>query len=183
MKKILLSQPVFLCGMMGSGKSTIGRDLARYLNVSFCDLDSIIEKELGKTIPEIFALNGEEFFRKTERELLIKKSQTVQGVMALGGGSLQNQFLVDHVKLNGWLVFLDTPHSVLLNRLKNSENRPMLSSDKATESPDQLIKKLLDARKPFYSQAHITIRTGNLTRQKIVDQILQKLSIYEQQKY
>lgn len=183
MKKALLSQPVFLCGMMGSGKSTIGRELANYLNVTFCDLDTIIEKDQGKSIPEIFALNGVEFFRKTERELLIKKTQTTQGVMALGGGSLQNQYLVDHVKLNGWLVFLDTPHSVLSSRLKNSKDRPMLSSNKAAESPDQRIKNLIDARKPFYSQAHITIHTDHLSKQEILDQILQKLSVYEQKKY
>ncbi len=183
MKSDLLSKPVFLCGMMGSGKSTLGQELARELGVPFYDLDKLIEDDQGKSIPEIFKTDGEATFRTVEEKLLIYYSQTIDGIMALGGGSLQNQSLVDHLKLNGWLIFLDTSQSVLLKRLKHSRNRPMISAENQTESTEQKIKKLLAERRPFYTQAHITIKTNGLSKKKITDLIIQKLTLYEQKNH
>jgi len=183
MKSDSLSKPVFLCGMMGSGKSTLGRKLARELGVSFYDLDKLIEDDQGKSIPEMFKIDGEAKFRTVEEKLLIYYSQKVKGIMALGGGSLQNQSLVDHLKMHGWLIFFDTSQSVLLKRLKNSRNRPMISAENQTESTEQKIKKLLSERRPFYSQAHITITTDGLSKKQIIDLIIQKLTLYEQKNH
>src|SRR5690625_5362958 len=101
------NQPIFLCGMMGAGKSTIGPRLADLMEKPFADLDQIIEETEKMTIPAIFEKKGESWFRKRERELLIQTAREFNGVLALGGGSLQNQELTDQLKMYGWLVYLD----------------------------------------------------------------------------
>lgn len=168
-----------MCGMMGSGKSTIGKQLAKELDIPFADLDSLIEKQENRSIPEIFSLEGEAAFRSIEQRLLIKTAQEAEGVLALGGGSLQNQQITDHVKLHGWLIFINPPEAVLLNRLKNSKKRPMLNSGE-DENQKEIIGRLMKERLPFYSQAHITVNTGGLKKKEIVDLIIQKLKMYEQ---
>jgi shikimate kinase len=183
MKSDFLSKPVFLCGMMGSGKSTLGEELAQELSVPFYDLDKLIEDDQGKSIPEIFKTDGEAIFRTVEEKLLIQYSKSVKGILALGGGSLQNQSLVDYLKLNGWLIFLDTPQSVLSKRLENSRGRPLISAGNLNESIEQKIKKLLAARRPFYSQAHITIKTDGLSKKQITELIKKKLALYEQKNH
>ncbi len=179
MKPFKPRQPVFLCGMMGSGKSTIGKALATELNVPFTDLDLLIEKHEERTIPEIFELEGEAAFRKIEQQLLIKHVQDIEGVLSLGGGSLQNQQVTDHVKLHGWLIFINAPRPVLLNRLKRSDKRPMLTSSQE-ENRSDIIDRLMKQRLPYYSQAHITVNSGGMKKKEIIDTIIQKLKMYEQ---
>lgn len=173
-----LSHPVFLCGMMGSGKSSVGKRVADKLQVPFNDLDSLIEQQEGLKIPDIFRTKGEAYFREAEQKQLTETAITAQGILALGGGSLQNQRIIDHLKLYGWIVFLDAPRSVLFNRLKNSQNRPLLS-DTDTESLRLRIDSLLEQRMPFYSQAHITVKTNNLQLNEVADRIITKLKLYE----
>lgn len=175
MSEINLSKPVFLCGMMGSGKSSVGKRLASKLNVPFSDLDKLIIRQESMSIPEIFSQKGEEYFRKTERNVLIKESQRTKGVMALGGGSLQNQQIVDHLKIYGWLVFLKVPQSVLLSRLKTGRNRPMLSNTNIEQKIDQLLTE----RTPFYDQADITVDVSTESHNQVVDKLIKKLSVYE----
>lgn len=173
-----IKQPVFLCGMMGSGKSSVGPRLAEMMNVSFNDLDSLIEEQEAMTIPGIFASKGEAYFRQTEQKVLLRHLEKPGGVLALGGGSLQNQHIADHIKLAGWLVFLDVPVETLVNRLSSDTGRPMISM-KGGISLQQRIQQLLDQRRPLYSQAHITIKTGTLQPDEIARNILNKLTIYE----
>ncbi len=175
MSEFTISKPIFLCGMMGSGKSTIGKRLAARLNIPFKDLDELIVKHESMSIPDIFATKGEEYFRTIERSLLIKESQNTKGVMALGGGSLQNQQLVDHLKIHGWLIFLRVPQSVLLKRLKSGRNRPMLSGVNIEEKIDGLLKE----RSSFYEQSDISITIGTESHGKVVDNLIKKLNIYE----
>ncbi|REL33333.1 shikimate kinase [Rhodohalobacter sp. SW132] len=182
MKNSQLKQPLFLCGMMGSGKSTAGRKLADRLDAPFLDLDAQIVREAGMEIPQIFEEKGEEWFRNLERTLLIRESQQFNGVMALGGGSLQNQRVVDHLKVYGWLVFLNVPKSVILERLLGSKNRPKLKSNQPGSETDQLdrtITQLLEQRLPFYKQAQITIDTGSATPPEIAEMIIKKIKIYD----
>ena len=173
-----IKQPIFLCGMMGAGKSTVGRPLAEKLQVPFFDLDHMIETHEKQTIPEIFKIRGEKTFRDIERKLLVAQTDEMEGVMALGGGSLQNQHLVDHIKLNGWLVYLSPPIDTLIDRLKDTSGRPVIS-DSNTSELKKRIYTLLAERTPFYSQAHITVKTGILPPEEIADLIIKKLSFYE----
>lgn len=179
MKTFRLTEPVFLCGMMGAGKSVTGKTLAEKLSISFYDLDQLIEKEAGKSIPQIFNEDGEEHFRNLEREILVKQSQVINGVMALGGGSLQNQQIVDHLKVCGWLIFLDAPASLLVERIGSDQSRPLLSAGKNGKSITDKLEELLDKRNHFYRQAHITIQTNGLNPASTADQIIHKLVFYE----
>jgi|SRR6056297_507093 len=186
MDKIKLKKPVFLCGMMGSGKSTVGRALANRLEVPFCDLDELIVEETGMTIPEIFKEEGESKFREIERKILIRESQYFKGVMALGGGSLQNQHMIDHLKIYGWLIFLDVPQSVISKRITGDTNRPMLNAndndnnnESAHHEADSKIQRLMAERRPLYEQAEITIQTGDKPADEIADKLIKKLRLYD----
>jgi shikimate kinase len=166
-------KPVFLCGMMGAGKSAIGKALAEKLDVPFSDLDDLIEESEDLTIPEIFELHGEKYFREIERELLLHHAKTMNGVVALGGGSLQNKQLVDELKKHGWLLFLNPDREILLERLKKSNRRPMLKQMKDKQL-EQRINSLLDERLPMYRQAHFSVTTGSGPISEAVDQIIKK---------
>lgn len=156
---------IFLCGFMGAGKSTIGRRLAEELEVPFADLDTIIEDAAGKSIPDIFEDEGEEQFRELERKHLLKTIRNFKGVLALGGGALQNQHLVDHIKINGLLIFIETPFSVIFERITGQKHRPLLlKEDGALKEKDKLqkeLKTLYQQRLPRYRQAELTIQTKN----------------------
>ncbi len=180
MEKIKLKQPLFLCGMMGSGKSTVGRELASVLEVDFHDLDSMIIEEAGMPIPKIFEQKGEQWFRDLEQKLLIRESQKISGVMALGGGSLQNQRIVDHLKIYGWMIFLNVPESVLLDRLSGDKNRPKLKQGKENrEELRKTISTLFEQRLQLYSQAQITVDTNSDSPGEIAETILKKIKIYD----
>lgn len=182
MDKLTLKKPIFLCGMMGAGKSTVGRELAERLQVPFCDLDDMIVKKAGMPIPEIFDKQGESGFRELERRILIRESQYFKGVMALGGGSLQSQHIIDHLKIYGWLVFLDVPQSVILARISGDSNRPMLKSDDSETDGNVGHKKidtLLKNRLPLYRQAEITIRDEDRTADDIAHELIKKLTLYD----
>lgn len=182
MDKLKLKKPVFICGMMGSGKSTVGRALADRLEVPFCDLDNLIVDETEMTIPEIFEEEGESKFRELERKILIRESQYFKGVMALGGGSLQNQHIIDHLKIYGWLIFLDVPQSVISERITGDTNRPMLNAndnESADHKADSKIQRLMAERRPLYEQAEVTIQTGDKPADEIADELIKKLKLYD----
>jgi len=184
MDKLTLKKPIFLCGMMGSGKSTVGRKVAGRLDVPFKDLDDMIVDKAGMPIPRIFEERGEPGFRELEREILIRESQYFKGVMALGGGSLQNQHIIDHLKIYGWLVFLDVPQSVISQRISGDSNRPMLAADDPSENPDEdavrtRIQRLMDERRAYYQQSEITITAGDRTADDIAHELIKKLTLYD----
>ncbi len=169
---------LIICGMMGSGKTTTGKILADELNLPFYDLDQLIEHETGIPIPDIFLNHGEDEFRRIEKELLMARSQNMNGVLALGGGALQHQHILDHLKLAGWLIYLKAPAEVLYQRLKKSEGRPMLAGQ-YNEELFHRIDKLLKIREPLYNQAHITIHTEGLQPKQVAKKIIQKLNNYD----
>lgn len=180
MEKIELKQPVFLCGMMGSGKSTIGKELANILDVPFCDLDTMIIEEAGMSIPQIFEEKGEEWFRNLEKNIVLRESQTFTGIMALGGGSLQSQKIVDKIKLYGLLIFLKVPEAVILKRIAGDSNRPKLkSSEVDINQLEERILTLIEQRLPFYNQAQIIIEAGKKSQKEIAESILNKIKGYE----
>lgn len=165
---------------MGAGKTTIGQKLAQKLGCTFMDLDDKIIEIAGQSIPEIFEESGEAAFRTTERRALLDAARNFKGIVALGGGSLQNQHLLDHIKLNGLLIFIETPVSVILDRISNDENRPLLLDDQGNPKDEDTLRKDLktvyERRLPFYEQAEIKILDdGSLSPDELVETLGKKI--------
>lgn len=175
-----LPELLFLCGFMGAGKSVIGQELADKLERPFLDLDDKIAEKTGQSIPEIFEQAGEAGFRTAERWALMEVVREFKGIVALGGGSLQNQHLLDHIKLNGLLVFIETPISVILDRISKDTNRPLLLGEDGNPKENEQLKKeleeLYEERLPLYEQAVIRVgNDGSESPQQIVETLLKKI--------
>jgi shikimate kinase len=161
---------VFL-GMMGSGKSSIGLLIAKKLKVDFIDVDKEIEKELGISIKKIFETKGESYFRKIEEKITLEKLKSNSSVIALGGGAFTNKEIRNDVLKNHLSFWLNWNNEILLNRIKNSNKRPL-----AFNSSDNELIDLIKKRSNVYSKALYEIKCNNLSKNQIVKKILE---IYE----
>ena len=162
---------ILLIGFMGSGKSTIGRKLAKLLEYSFVDTDSVIEDDQGCSVDEIFKYGGEECFRKMETRLLQKLKNVENSVIATGGGIVlreQNQRLLQEI---GKRVYLNVPQEELQQRLKNDRNRPLLKK----KDPETVVQKMMKERVLLYEQAEYIVDAGQRSPQKIASEIINKL--------
>ena len=157
-----------LTGMMGVGKTTIGKRLAKKLNYAFVDVDKIIEKQEGESISSIFKNKGEDYFRKIEKQLSIIELRKNNSVISLGGGAFLNSSIRQYSKKNSISFWLDVPIEILAKRLKRSKNRPVLGKVKANDS----IKKIYFVRKKFYNKADYRIKCKTLTLKQIIEKIL-----------
>ena len=162
-----------LCGMMGSGKSLIGKKLAKEINFSFVDTDKLIEEERGKSINKIFKEDGEEYFRKLEEKIILNILKKKKYVIALGGGSLENHSIRNFIKNNSYNIYLDVNIKILIKRLKNSKNRPLLHNKDIYKTLVEILKK----RKKFYNEADLIIQNENNIN-NIVNNIKKKLKNY-----
>tara|TARA_B100001063_G_scaffold24024_1_gene18276 strand:- start:30 stop:542 length:513 start_codon:yes stop_codon:yes gene_type:complete len=158
-------------GMMGSGKSSIGSLVAKKLNLNFVDIDKEIESEQGQSINEIFQIKGENYFRKIEEKVTIKKLKLNSTIISLGGGAFVNKKIRKEVIKNHISLWLDWNHQTLLDRIKNSKKRP-LAFNKINDELIDLIKK----RSNIYSKALYKITCDNLSKNEIVNKVLK---IYE----
>ncbi len=153
----MMDENLFLCGFMGSGKSTIGRKIASMIGKTFYDLDSVIVEKTKRQITEIFSTFGEAWFRKVERECLLEKLEENKMVMALGGGVLRDQEIIDEIKTHGRLIFLRLTVPHLVARLSRNRRRPLLlNADgtlKSREELTALVRDLYHRRMPQYEQA------------------------------
>ena len=171
MNDLLKGINVFLVGMMGTGKTTVGNLLARQLGYSFVDTDEVIEKTTGKTINQIFADEGEENFRQIESEVLSQLSAHTKLIVATGGGIVLRRFNWSYLH-HGLVIWLDAPVDVLIARLQNDTTRPLLQND----NPAQALQKLLDQRKSLYAEADLHIRiSANDTPEQIVSRIIAEI--------
>jgi shikimate kinase len=163
---------IFLIGMMGAGKSTIGKLLAQQLNYNFLDTDRLIEQCAGKSIPEIFADDGEETFRDLEQQVLSQVSAYTRLVVATGGGIVMRSLNWSHLH-DGIVVWIDVPVDILCDRLKNeSDHRPLLQ----TADPLQKLHNIYEQRRDRYAQADISIMViANETPQAISDRLLEMI--------
>ncbi len=150
------SKPIFLCGFMGCGKSTVGRKVASILKCDFVDMDHYIEKSEGRSISEIFQSDGEKYFRDIETET-IKKFKGSSGVIATGGGALLREENGLAAKECGIPVFIDTKFSVCYNRIKDDKKRPI-----AFNSTEAELKELYDKRKKLYIKNSLITVNGNI---------------------
>lgn len=171
---------IFMCGFMGTGKSKIGYELSKSLDFPFIDLDNYIEEQEGSTISEIFKEKGENYFREKEWEYLLKLTRSFKGVIALGGGALHNQRVVDHLKLHGLLVFIDTHMDIILRRVMRNKKRPILLDEsgklKSEETLFRELKTLYSSRKALYEQAQIKFENDeSLDIKDKVQKVIEKI--------
>ncbi len=165
---------IILCGFMATGKSTVGKQLARELRYRFLDMDALIEKETGTTIPQIFATQGEPAFRALESQLVDRITGWTGYVIATGGGTIVNPQNLARLKSCGIVISLTADVPTILRRTGQEDSRPMLQGgDKA-----ERIRNLLTLREPFYSQADIVLDTSTLTIGQVVQTLLERLQAF-----
>ena len=162
---------LLLVGMMGGGKTTIGRQLAMRLGYHFIDMDEQIENDQNCSISEIFIQQGEEFFRRLETDLLKKLLQVQNTVVATGGGVVVTEGNLDLMKRIGTIIYLKTSVDEIIERVKNTLHRPLLQN----ENTEERIHLLLQHRTPLYEQADQIVETKNLSPQAITVLIIRNL--------
>ena len=161
--------------MMGSGKSAVGRGLARRLCLKFADSDLEIEKNAGCSVVEIFAREGEEGFRRLEALVIRQMGKEEPLVVATGGGAPAQPGMIDFMTEQGTVVYLRARPETLLGRIGNAKTRPMLS-DLTREGRIDRLKTLQREREPSYSRAQVTIDTDEALVTEIVEEIAGKLN-------
>lgn len=170
---------IALIGFMGTGKTAVGRMLAKKLGKEFIELDTLVEEKAGKSIPDIFEQDGEIVFREYEIETIKEIADRENAVIACGGGIVLNKINVDRLREKGVTVCLTASPEVILRRTSGNKNdRPLLAvSDRARQ-----IEELLDFRQPFYERsADIIIDTSSLNVGKVAERIIEKLKEYDSQ--
>ena len=172
---VLDRRSIVLVGMMGVGKSSVGRRLAARLSIPFIDADSEIEKAAGMTIPEIFARHGEPYFRGGEARVIARLLESGPQVLATGGGAFMNPDTRALVKLKGVSVWLHADFDVLMRRTsKRRSDRPLLQ----TENPDETLRALLAEREPTYALADLTVQSREVPHEAIVADVMTALAAY-----
>lgn len=156
-----LRNPLVIVGMMGSGKTRIGARLAEMLGMDFFDADRLVEERAGRSISEIFALDGEAKFREAERKVLLELLDKTSCVIATGGGAVMIPGVMDAVKRKSVSLWLKADVAEILERVGNSEGRPLLKGD----NREAVLRELLSKREPVYARADITVDTkqGNVS--------------------
>jgi shikimate kinase len=165
---------IVLVGMMGAGKSSIGRRLAQHLGIPFVDADTEIEAaHAGVTIAEIFATYGEPYFRSGEQRVIARLLDSGPQVLATGGGAFMNAETRAAVAQKGISVWLKAEFDVLMKRVKRraTADRPMLQGD-----PAQRIRDLMEQRYPVYAEADITVHSRDVAHETIVNEIVAALA-------
>ena len=163
-----MNKSLVLTGMMGVGKSTIGRLLAKRLNIKFVDVDRIIEKSERKTIKQIFDENGEKYFRKLEKKITLKLLKNKKAVFALGGGAFINDEVRNKVLKTSVSIWLKVSLDKLHKRYRSNDKRPLLNKKKL----DKEVRNIYLSRKKIYSLADFKINCDNIDKAKIVEKIL-----------
>lgn len=164
---------IVLVGMMGAGKSSVGRRLATRLGLGFVDADAEIEAAAGMTIPEIFATHGEPYFRSGEARVIARLLEQGPQVLATGGGSFMNPDTRAAIRRNGVSVWLKAEYDVLVRRVKRraAADRPMLQGDPAAR-----LKHLMAERYPVYAEADVTVVSRDVPHETIVNEIVEALA-------
>jgi shikimate kinase len=172
---LLGSRSIVLVGMMGVGKSSIGRRLAARLGVPFVDADSEIEKAAGMSIADIFARHGEADFRSGEARVIARLLDGGPQVLATGGGAVMNADTRVAIKAKGVSIWLGAELDVLMRRINKRKNdRPMLQ----TADPAATLRGLLVAREPAYAQADLTVQSREVPHDAIVSEIITALATF-----
>jgi shikimate kinase len=161
-----------LVGMMGAGKSSIGRRLAARLGIGFVDADLEIEKAAGMTIPDIFASRGEQEFRAGEARVILRLLESAPQVLATGGGAFMNADTRAAIAAKGISIWLKAEFDVLMKRIKRRQDRPLLKTD----DPGATLQQLIDVRYPVYALSDLTVQSREVPHDRIVDEIVSALA-------
>jgi shikimate kinase len=166
---------IVLVGMMGVGKSSVGRRLATRLAIPFVDADTEIEKAAGMSIADIFSHQGEAYFRSGEARVIARLLESGPQVLAAGGGAFMNPNTRNLIRAKGIAVWLKAELDVLLRRItKRRNDRPLLQ----TADPDQTLRALLVEREPIYAQADLTVQSRDVAHDAIVADVMTALAAW-----
>jgi shikimate kinase len=162
---------IVLVGLMGAGKTTVGRKLAQRLGLPFVDADQEIERAAGKTIPEIFADHGEPYFRDGERRVINRLLGEGPQVLATGGGAFMNPETRAAITARGVSVWLKAELPLLMKRVKRRSNRPLLAND----DPEAVMQQLMAERYPVYGHADVAVECRDVAQSAMVNDVVRAL--------
>jgi shikimate kinase len=162
---------LILTGFMGTGKTEVGRELARLLTMKLIDIDTEIIKSAKMSINQIFEQFGEQKFREMETEMIDKVSREKNVLISTGGGAVLRQENMDALKKTGMVICLMATPETILQRTSGTSERPLLQ----VEKPLEKINELFNLRKPFYEKADMMIDTENKTPLQIAEEIIEKV--------
>jgi shikimate kinase len=171
----LAGRSIVLVGLMGAGKTTVGRRLADRLGLGFVDADHEIECAAGMTVPEIFAGHGEAYFRDGERKVIARLLDGGQQVLATGGGAYINAETQAKIKERAVSVWLKADLPLLMKRVNRRSDRPLLSNGDAR----QTMERLMEQRYPVYASADLTVESRDVAHTAIVGDVLRALAEWE----
>ena len=170
----LRHRTIALVGLMGVGKSSVGRRLANALGLPFRDADAEVEAAAGRSISDIFADLGEAAFREGERRVIARLLDQPPHVLATGGGAFMNDQTRELIKSRAVSVWLKTDLDILARRVARKDTRPLL----AGKDPMDVLKAQAEARYPVYAQADVIVETGDAAHHVTVDQVIRALSAF-----
>ena len=168
------TRSLVLVGLMGAGKSTVGRRLAQTLQLPFRDADHEIEAAAGMSIPDIFSVHGEEYFRDGEKRVIARLLQEGPMVLATGGGAFMNEETRRRIAEQGISVWLRADLDVLMRRVRKRTTRPLLQNS----DPEGTMRRLMETRHPVYATADLTIDSHETPHDRVVADIVKTLSAW-----
>lgn len=171
LRTYLNDTPLVLVGLMGSGKSTIGRKVAQAIGLSFFDADNEIESAARMSIPELFEAYGEAEFRSLEQRVVLRLVNDEGGVISTGGGAFINAEIRAAVKKSAVSLWLDAELDLLMVRVQKRPGRPLLQ----TENPTATMQKLMDERYPVYREADLTVVSQDISKEEIARAVIMAL--------
>jgi shikimate kinase len=174
-KQLLDGRSIVLVGLMGAGKSTIGRRLAQKLDLAFVDADAEIEQAAGKSVQDIFRDHGEASFREGERRVIARLLESGPLVLATGGGAFMNEETRNNISKRGIAVWLKADIELLMKRVRRRDNRPLLKAD----NPEEVMQMLIEQRYPIYGRADIIVESRDVPHSSIVSDVIRALAAYQ----
>ncbi len=164
---------VILVGMMGAGKTTVGRIISYTTGRSFIDIDQRIEKQTGMSIFEIITKQGEDYFRRIEKDVVLSLSPKLPSVVSTGGGAVMDNEIFSFLKSIGKVVYLKVSPAVLFKRTANTETRPLLKEGNRLHN----LQDLLSKREPRYLESDVVIEADDSSPNEVADKIIKRLEL------
>ncbi len=174
LRRRLGTRSIVLVGIMGCGKSSVGRRLAQVLDLPFVDADTEIETAANMSIPEIFATHGESYFRSGERRVIARLLKNGPQVLATGGGAYMNADTRNLIRNSGVSLWLKADFEVVMARVRKKSTRPLLQNP----DPEAVMRRLIDERYPVYAEADVTVQSRDVPHDVVVADIIDALEHY-----